>query len=144
MKVNLRYWPKFRHNKLDHLRLYCLDKQVSYIVMCWDIYRSDEWGFSEPIWLQIQVFHMIIVLWILWNINSRFVIIANKVSKLCQYVSHSLDFLSSVSFYYILCFSTWQSDQRLILRNTIAYSPQSWDWLDNRKGKDDKMSRKVW
>ena len=30
------------------------------------------------------------------------------------------------------------------LGNTIACSLQSWDWLENRRSKDDKISRRVW
>ena len=28
--------------------------------------------------------------------------------------------------------------------NVIASLPQSWDWLENRKGKDDEVSKGVW
>ena len=28
--------------------------------------------------------------------------------------------------------------------NTIASMPQFWDWLENRRGEDNKMSRRVW
>ena len=28
--------------------------------------------------------------------------------------------------------------------NVIASLPQSWDWLENRKGKNDKVSKGVW
>ncbi len=26
----------------------------------------------------------------------------------------------------------------------MASSPQSWDWLENRRSKDDKVSRRMW
>ena len=28
--------------------------------------------------------------------------------------------------------------------NAVAYSPQSWDWLENREDEDDKLSKRVW
>ena len=28
--------------------------------------------------------------------------------------------------------------------NAIASLPQSWDWLENRRSKDDKVSRRMW
>ena len=30
------------------------------------------------------------------------------------------------------------------LGNTVASPPQSWDWLENRKSEDDKISRGMW
>ena len=30
------------------------------------------------------------------------------------------------------------------LGNTVVSLPQSWDWLENRRGEDDKVSRRMW
>ena len=29
-------------------------------------------------------------------------------------------------------------------RNAVACLPQSWNWLEDREGKDDKVSRRMW
>ena len=38
----------------------------------------------------------------------------------------------------------WWSEMKYDFRNVMAYSPQSWNWLENRGSKYDEISKKVW
>ena len=38
----------------------------------------------------------------------------------------------------------WRTEMECNFENTIASLPQFWDWLENKRNKNDKVSREMW